>query len=231
MPPVSRPPSGIYPVSFFQGNVFAAFSGREYSRDRFEEFLANAGLSPGALVRPKQVHGNEILWMDCPPNAEPGREADGIMTAASGAVLGILTADCIPAFFWDPVKKAAGLAHAGWKGLKAGILEKMIARMKTSFGSNPETIQIAFGPFIRACCYEVGREFSGYFPAHYRPDSPEKGHVDLASAARERLTGEGILPANLQDSGICTSCSQHAFFSARRGDASERILSVIHIRS
>ncbi len=230
MQATSRNNSGVYPVSFFTGNVFAAFSGRQYLRARFDEFLTSAGLPPDALTRPKQVHGSEIILLDCAQTLASGREADGILTAIPGTVLGILTADCIPAFFWDPVNKAAALAHAGWRGLKAGILEKMILRMKESFHSSPENIQIAFGPFIRACCYEVSKEFAEYFPLFYRPLTAEKGRMDLAGAARQRMIEAGVPPQNLQDSGICTSCSHESFFSARRGDADERILSVIQIR-
>ena len=247
MPVTSRRDPGVHPISFFNGNVFAAFSGRQYPRARFDEFLRSAGFLPDALIRPKQVHGDEIIIVRhsrtilggnpqaCGSPIKPFgddrlNEADGILTALPGPVLGILTADCIPAFFWDPIKKVAGLAHAGWRGLKAGILEKMIFRMKESFCSAPENIQIVFGLFIGACCYEVGKEFSEYFPLFYRPLTPEKGRVDLAASARQRMMREGIPPLNLHDSEICTSCSHEAFFSARRGDADERVLSVIQIR-
>ena len=156
--------------------------------------------------------------------------ADAIITNIPGPVLGILTADCVPAFFWDPVKKAAGLAHAGWRGLTAGILEKMILKMLETFDSNPRDIQVAFGPFIRTCCYEVGKEFAEIFPRFYVSSSPEKGRMDLAAAGRERIFKEGIRRENFQDLEICTLCRRDAFFSARAGDSDERILSLIQIR-
>ena len=224
----SSPQSGVYPVSFFKGNVFAAFSGRRYPRAQFDQFLQKAGISPAALIRPKQVHGCGIILHNSPAGVE--KEADAIMTNVPGPALGIITADCIPAFFWDPVKRAAALTHAGWRGLQAGILEKTVLKMRGSFGSDPGNIQTVFGPFIRACCYEVSREFSEFFPGFYKPVSAEKGKMDLAAAARAALLKEGIVTSNLHDTGICTSCRHEDFFSARRGDAEERILSVIQIR-
>ena len=164
MPPSSRA-SAIYPLSFFRGNVFAAFSGREYPRAHFSRFLQDAGLDPQAFFRPKQVHGSAITVISSDMSFRAQREispfkngisqplqgfemtceVDAILTNVSGPVLGIITADCIPAFFWDPAAKAAGLAHAGWRGLKAGILEKMVLKMEESFDSKAENIQIFFG--------------------------------------------------------------------------------------
>lgn len=228
---IDRPLPGVYPISFFTGNVFAGFSGRSYPRAHFPDFLQAAGLLPDALIRPKQVHGSEITIISRSAQKMPlDLEADGLLTHVPGPILGILTADCIPAFFWDPVQNIAGLAHAGWRGLKADILQKMVTAMQGSFNSKPEQIQVVLGPFIRRCCYEVGREFAGFFPAFYTPVSREKGWLDLSAAAKEKLAQAGILPSHSKDSGICTSCSNNAFFSARRGDAKERILSVIQIR-
>jgi len=227
---ISRPFSGIYPVSFFRGNVFAAFSGRQYDRSRFNDFLTKASFFPKALVRPKQVHGDEIMIIDCIQRPEPVRDADGLLTNIPGPVLGILTADCIPAFFWDPVQKATGLAHAGWRGLKAGILSKMILKMQKSFGSRPGDVQVVFGPAIRSCCYEVGRDFQEYFPGFYLPFSRDKGKMDLPGFARQEIIKGGIPSQNIFDTEICTSCQKDSFFSARRGDLDERILSVIQIR-
>lgn len=222
---------GIYSVQHFGPGVTAAFSGRAYDEPTALQFIADLGLTPAQYFKPKQVHGDEILILEKGSRFSPSMEADGVMTAEPGIVLGIKTADCIPAFFWDPVRRAAGLSHAGWRGLHKGILIKMLRLFKTKFNSKISDIQIAFGPAVGVCCYETGSEFSSYFPGFFKPKLNGKGMTDLIGAARAQLEKEGVPASHIQSVEICTACRSDDFYSARKGAASERILSVISIQS
>jgi copper oxidase (laccase) domain-containing protein len=109
----------------------------------------------------------------------------------------------------------------------------MLQVMRDRFRSHAGKMRIAIGPAIRFCCYEVGPEFREYFPRHYRLPETERGalkaHVDLIGAVCSELIAEGVSGGNIYDSGICTSCQNHRFFSVRKGDGVERICSVIQI--
>ena len=193
--------------------------------------LERFGVTPETFAGVKQVHGAEILKISSDRSIPSATfEADALITRVPGLALGVFTADCLPVFFYDPGARAAGIAHAGWRGLRAGILEKTVRMLNREFASDFRILRAAIGPAIRKCCYEVGREFADYFPESFSPGpDPEKGMMDLSSEARARLEGAGLLAGHIADSGICTACSNSQFFSARRGDAAERILSFIRI--
>ncbi len=217
----------VYRLEVFSPEVTAGFSGRGFDEPSRDEFLKALSLDPQNFRKAKQVHGDVILEVRRDAFFPFETEADGLATVEPGLVIGIKTADCIPAFFWDPVRRASGLAHAGWKGVKLEILPKMVRFMAEKFGSRPQDIETAFGPAIGACCYEVGPEFKDYFPGFFKPKDGGKGYVDLIEVARFQLTQAGLNPRKIQNAGPCTSCKASEFFSARKGAKTERILSVI----
>lgn len=211
--------------------MIAGFSGREFSKDLYPQFLASCGVSSKFAIL-KQVHGAEIVLAAASNIPPPDLQADALMTNTPGITLGIQTADCIPVFYWDSKNRAAALAHAGWRGLHAGIVAKTVREMKKNFGTLPEDLQIALGPSNRLCCYEVGEEFAEYFPRHYRPryQGSAKGHVDLIAQASDELISAGISVSQIFDVNICTSCSNDRFFSARKEKTENRILSILQIK-
>lgn len=220
-----------YVLPFFDHQIIAASSSREFDRAHYSDFLTRLGIPPETLQLVKQVHGDEIIFTDGSEPLDPELEGDGLITDMRRVAIGIQTADCIPVFFWDAVQKIGGVAHAGWRGVKAGIVPKMVRTFREDFDSRPSTIQVAFGPAIRACCYEVGDEFKDYFPEHYRKaPGADKGHADIVGAAKDQLIKTGLLTSQIFDSGICTVCQNQRFFSARREKTSDRILSVLYIK-
>lgn len=226
---------GIYRFDCFGDEIIAAFSGREFPRAQWNEYLRELGLDASRLVTLRQIHSANLVLVQ--PKSIPGEEtpADGLITRMPGAVLGIQTADCIPVFFWDPEHQAVGIVHAGWRGLYYGINQKAVQAFRQNFLSRPAHLQVAIGPSIRKCCYEVGAEFKDYFPRHFETVAGTHGetiHVDLAAALKSELISEGVDPAHIHDSGYCTSCRNDAFFSYRREkETPERILSVMALKS
>ena len=225
--------SGVYSIGFFGPSVLASFSGRDYTEDRRSEFLKDAGVSVDSLVQLKQVHSANLVLIKANQRPSPDFQADGMLTKTPGITLGIRTADCVPVFFWDEERKAAGIAHAGWRGIYQGIIPKMVQAMRQNFGSEAQSIKVAFGPAIRPCCYLVGDEFSEFFPQFFiSPQAGEtQGKMDLIAAVSFGLSQEGIDEAQVFDTGFCTSCNARDFFSARREKGTlERMLSIIQIR-
>jgi len=222
--------AGIYRIEGLGEGVCAAFSSRIFGNSRRGEFLQAISLQPEKLIMVKQVHGSAVLWVDKP---EPGNidvPADGLITNTPGLVLGIRTADCVPVIFWDPVRKVAGIAHGGWKGVKDGIINRMLKVFSGQFKTQMEDLRVMVGPSIRKCCYEVGKEFLGYFPGFYKAKDAAKGNLDLVAVIKDRLVKRGVPAPQIYDPGLCTVCENKKFFSYRlETQTSERILSVISI--
>jgi len=136
---------------------------------RNRQLLAEAvtGNLETAIVTLKQIHSNVVVRTgaaDC--ESEP-RRADGQMTAESGLLLGIMTADCIPVLVADRRRRTVAAFHAGWRGTVKRIVECGIGRMRLEFGSRPEDLIAAIGPGIGACCYAVGDEVRAAFESQF----------------------------------------------------------------
>ncbi len=219
--------SGVHTFKSFPASVSAFFSGREYTEKDLPRFIEDSTGKRLPFVKVRQVHGPRILNVSARniPSAE--EQADGLITCEPGLPLVIQTADCIPAFYWNPKKRLIGLAHAGWRGLQQGILREMTEAMSHEFGTRPGDLVVALGPFIRSCCYEVGSEFQEYFPGFYKPESDKKGKMDMAAAALDQLAAAGVPVTAVTDCGICTACQSASFYSVRKGAGDDRIYSVM----
>jgi YfiH family protein len=198
-----------------------------------ERFLASSGMEPSGLVLPVQVHGGRIEAVGA---GDGGRGAashasgipatDCLATSAKGLPVGILTADCLPVLFYDPVKSCCAACHAGWRSTRERISFKTAAFMRSRFGSSPEDILCWFGPSIRQCCYAVGDEVLKAFPRSVRP-SGGKMFLDLCGENRMQLLEAGIRERNIRDTGSCTCCDPRYFSYRREGEGCGRMLTVI----
>ena len=107
-----------------------------------------------ALATVNQVHGNTVFLLD-EKTKNTRVDADAIITRLKEVPIGIFTADCQPILIHDPVRKAAGAVHAGWKGTVLKVVRETIGAMKENFGSNPDDLVAALGPCIGPCCYAI----------------------------------------------------------------------------
>jgi len=131
---------------------------------------------------------------------------------------------------YDPLRRAAGIAHAGWKGTQQGIAVKTAALMRREFGSRPADLLAGFGPSIRQCCYEVGSEFRSYFTCGLA-EKNGKYFLDLPGINSKQLLDYGLKQGNIHDPRRCTFCEKSEFFSFRREAASSgRMMSVIMLK-
>ncbi|MBN2207940.1 MAG: peptidoglycan editing factor PgeF [Candidatus Coatesbacteria bacterium] len=153
-------------------------------------------------------------------DAIPG--ADGLVTDVPGAVLLILTADCLPVLLFDPQGRI-GAFHAGWRGALAGIARNTVGLMVERFRSNPPDLIAVMGPAIQKCCFEVGPEVAERFSIASRGYErqtviPREGRlfVDLTAFVKNELIHVGLAQENIIDVGLCTSCLPELFYSYRR---------------
>jgi YfiH family protein len=182
------------------------------------------------LVAGEQVHGKRVQIVK---QQDRGRgslslstafpETDSLITNVPGIILSSYYADCVPLFFLDPVNKAVGLAHAGWKGTWQQISVATLEAMRDNYHTVPENCLVAIGPSIGPCCYQVDKpvmeQFSCTFDyhqtfAHYCYE--DKWVIDLWKANQEQLTRFGVPLKNIVVSRLCTACHRDIFYSYRK---------------
>ena len=168
-------------------------------------------------------------------NQNGERGVDGLLTDVPGVLLCTYEADCVPVYFYDPVKRVAGMVHSGWRGTADCISEKAAGMMKDRFGCRAEDICVFLGPHICGECYEVGGELITEFEKNFGyaaagffvKKSDEKYLLNMSAAIRFCLERAGIPGENITESGRCTF-SEEAFCSYRRtGEKTERMLTAI----
>jgi YfiH family protein len=181
-----------------------------------------------------QVHGRDVLVArQAEAPTWPPPKADGIITADRGVPLVMRFADCVPLVFFDPVKQAIGLSHAGWRGTLSGIGPATVNAMHAAFGSRPQDIVAGVGPSIGPCCYQVGQEVIEQVQkvfddskALIRPlSSGEGAFLDLWAANEQALRLAGVLHIEL--AGLCTACHSHEFYSHRAANGNTGRFAVV----
>lgn len=200
--------------------------------------LRNIAALPSSPRWLKQVHGVDVLRFDgAEGKREPGDplapfgEADAAVTQTPGVVLAILTADCLPVVFAARDGSEVAAAHAGWRGLAAGMLEATVAAMRT----HASDVIAWLGPAAGPDAYEVGVEVRDAFVAvardaerHFVPTRAGHWHADLFGLARDCLAAVGVTQVFGGDA--CTISEPARFFSHRRDGRSGRMASLVWLQ-
>ncbi len=160
-----------------------------------------------------QVHGGTVVEATGPGSLA---DADSLYTAAAGLPLAVFTADCLAVVL--EADRGVGIAHAGWRGVVAGVVDNLRATMESA-GWN--LLRAAIGPGIGPCCFEVGPEVAARFPANTSTTTWGTASVDLPVAVAARLNGVETWSA-----GACTRCSD-GFFSHRRDGTPARMAGIV----
>ncbi|XP_074844449.1 purine nucleoside phosphorylase LACC1 isoform X2 [Carettochelys insculpta] len=178
--------------------------------------LANAaGFDPETFHHVKVNHANDV-WIMGKPQPD---SYDGIVTNWKDVTIAAPGADCIPVLFADPVKKACGAAHSGWRGTLLGVAMATVNAMVTEYGCNLKDILVVLGPAVGPCCFtlsqESAQEFYNLDPKCVRRFESSTPNVDIRRATRILLETGGILPHNIQDDSFtfCTACHPDKFYS------------------
>ncbi|MBV8773610.1 MAG: peptidoglycan editing factor PgeF [Deltaproteobacteria bacterium] len=171
-------------------------------------------------VRLQQVHGNCVHSIGAADDRER-KIGDGIVTKVPGIVLAIFTADCVPILMTDSEARVVGALHAGWRGVLAGIAGVGLNAM-VALGARLDQVQVALGPAIGSCCFEVDAQLADYFVGQLpnaasscRPGRPGKQHLGLRAILRTQLQEAGVGEASIVETGPCTRCNSERFFSRR----------------
>ena len=176
------------------------------------------------MVFTHQTHTTNVAVAEGKDRGRRFLETDGLVCNTPGICLVTFYADCVPLYFLDPVRKAVGLSHSGWRGTVNKMGKKTVEKMAEAFGSRPSDIIAAVGPSICQDCYEVSedviREFRGNFPEKlwerlfYKKENG-RYQLDLWQANREVLLEAGISEKNVAVTNVCTHCNPKILFSHR----------------
>ena len=196
---------------------------RAVAREAAQATFADAG----RVYFLRQVHGCRVVT---PPWEEPP-DADASSTDEAGALLAIETADCLPVLIVDPVAHRVAAAHAGWRGTAAGIVGRAVAWLAER-GSAPRDLQVALGPCIGPCCYEVGDELRNDFAepdrAFFVPGPQGRPHLDVRGINVRQLVAAGVPRDNIAHVDECTRCRPDLYCSYRRdGRGAGRMISYV----
>jgi len=168
----------------------------------------------------EQVHGIRVVAL---PGPAPG-PADAAVTFTPGSVCAVLVADCLPVFLTGRDGRRLGVAHAGWRGLAAGIIEATVAALECT----PGELVAWLGPSIGPAAFEVGGEVRDAFVARdagsaiaFRPGREGRWLADLPALARRRLAGAGV--GVVHGGELCTHSDPARFYSYRRDGATGRM--------
>jgi YfiH family protein len=220
MPGASQPPFGAFNLGARCGDAAAAVAANRAA------VVSMLGL-PSAPSWLRQVHGVDVFDADATAVSDGEPEADAAVARADGAVLAVLTADCLPILFCAEDGSAIGVAHAGWRGLAGGVIEATIAAL----GVPGARLLAWLGPAIAAPSYEVGDEVRAAFVAAdaraaeaFAPTRPGHWHCDLYALARQRLAAAGV--ARIQG-GDFDTFTDTRFYSYRRERETGRFASMI----
>lgn len=200
-------------------------------------FASAIGVDFERIVVPDQVHSNSVKLIteaDCGSGSLDHINAihgtDALITNVPGVTLALHFADCVCIFLLDPVNRAIGVAHAGWRGTAGKIVSVTLDAMHNEFGSEPSSMLAAISPAICRNCYEVGpdtaRQIFRAFPHDERvlsQSSLDKWRADLKTANFILLREAGITMENIAVSEECTSCNAEHFFSYRRDGRTGRM--------
>lgn len=189
------------------------------------ERLAQMAEIPTMPVWLEQVHGTRVLHLTA--KTPDSLQADAAYTRERGVACAVMTADCLPVLFSSLDGKEVAAAHAGWRGLCAGVLEATL----DAFSAPAEEIIAWLGPAIGPAAFEVGPEVRDAFLAQnsttdvaFRPVG-EKYYADIWQLARIRLALRGV--SHIMGGGCCTVSDREQFFSFRRNGITGRMASLI----
>lgn len=187
----------------------------ENHRRLFDAF----GVMRAQVVSPHQVHGRNVARVGPQDGGMIIPQTDALITDAPGVALLLRFADCTPVLFYDSVHRAVGLAHAGWRGVAAGVAPATVAAMGEAFGTRPADLWAGIGPAIGPAQYEVGLEVveavNATLPEGVTAAAQQDGRwlLDLPGALAEQLNAVGV--RCVKKSGLCTASRIDEWYSHR----------------
>lgn len=193
-------------------------------KDEARRRAAAAALGLPEPLTLRQVHGATVRQA---VEASRGVEGDGLLGGGRpDLAFGVYVADCVPLYLWSADGRVAGVFHAGWRGVAAGIARSAVESFRAALVP-PADLAAAAGPHIGACCYAVGPEMEARFPPAAFVRRGAQLRLDLAAELRRQLVEAGVPPGRVDLAAPCTACDAGRFFSFRRDKQDSRMLALL----
>ena len=199
-------------------------------RENFKRMAETIGVEPNSLVFAAQTHTTNVRKVTAEDKGKgivyplDYQDVDGLITNESGICLTTFYADCVPLFFIDPVHKAIGLSHSGWRGTVGKMGQETLRRMREEYGTDAKDVIAAVGPSICQDCYEVSEDviekFKEAFDEIYWGElfyqkENNKYQLNLWKANEIILLEAGVPKENIAVTNVCTNCNSDVLFSHR----------------
>ena len=222
----SKGPWSTMNLSFTRGDE------KEAVMENYSRMAAALGVNKEDMVLAYQTHTTNVRSVSLEDRGKgvvrerDYRDVDGLVTDVPKVVLVTFFADCVPLYFLDPVHRAIGLSHSGWRGTVNRMGQATVERMGELYGTKAQDLIACIGPSICQECYEVGEEVAEEFQKTFGPQrenellypngKPGKYQLDLWRANEIVLLEAGIRPENIHTAGICTCCNPELLYSHRK---------------
>ena len=193
-------------------------------RENYKRMANAIQVSEDSFIMSAQTHTTRVHKVTAENRYDKLEDIDGLITDVPGLCLVTSYADCVPLYFVDPVHKAIGLSHSGWRGTVGKIGKETLIAMNMAYGTRAEDVIAAIGPSICQDCYEVSEdvieEFQNAFDERhwdslfYQKEN-KKYQLNLWKANEIILLEEGVRRENLAVTNVCTCCNSELLFSHR----------------
>ncbi|HLG19821.1 MAG TPA: peptidoglycan editing factor PgeF [Bdellovibrionota bacterium] len=202
----------------------------------YDLLAAALNTTPDRIFGVRQAHGANVVLIRKSDSREEilRREADALISNDPNCFLSVRVADCFPILLIDEERKALGVVHAGWRGTMARVLTATLIAMHQEFGSRPGDLQVAIGPGIGPCCFEVSLGVASLFLSNLAVAGKEirqgeaSSYLDLGAINLRLAMEAGVSKANTWRSPLCTWCEAETFYSYRReGKQSGRMVGIV----
>jgi hypothetical protein len=195
----------------------------DHVRENRRRLLESLGRKPESVYEVWQVHSARVIVVDGPRSDAQIEKADAMVTDDARVTLLMRFADCVPILIHDQVRRAIGIAHAGWLGTTRKVAAELVRTMKREYGCDPKNMRAAIGPSIARHHYEVGPEveqavqqaFGKQAQKHLRYKNG-RIYLDLWSANQALVESEGV--SQIEVSGLCSACALDDWYSHRGED-------------
>jgi polyphenol oxidase len=223
-------------VDFFPNTGFSLLKGQILTQEGVEEhraiFAQMLGMPRETMRFQQQVHGSVVRRaLSGDPRTEPFIESDGLVSAEQGLTLCVGIADCAAVLLYDPVRKAIGALHSGWRGTKENIVQVGIEKMQELFGTEPASLLAYISPCASGECYIVREDVAQYFAEPViRRVNDEEYTFDNRAQILQQLRILGVQMQNIQVANGCTIMNPHYHSHRRDGVRAGRMVAFIQMK-
>lgn len=193
-------------------------------RENYRRMAKTLGVKEDSFIFSAQTHTTNVHKVTLDNRSDQLQDIDGLITDVPGLCLVTSYADCVPLYFVDPVHRAIGLSHSGWRGTVGKIGQETLQKMRVEYGTNEKDVIAAIGPSICQDCYEVSEDvidqFREAFDSKYWDDlfyqkENKKYQLNLWKANEIILLEAGVKRENIVVTNVCTSCNSNMLYSHR----------------